>query len=139
MKCLEQERQSAVSHESLDLAGEHRLLLRRGAGRDVLDLVASDGRIQISIEITRDGPVLRLEGAAVAIRASSELSLEADRLTLHGRDSVSVSSGGRVEVRTPGDIRTEARTQEVRATHGNVNLKANDDIRLDGERVLVNC
>jgi hypothetical protein len=38
-----------------------------------------------------------------------------------------------------GDLKTEARIQEIRARLGNVNVSANDDVRIDGERVMVNC
>ena len=38
-----------------------------------------------------------------------------------------------------GDMQLEARVQDITATQGNVNVKANDDVCLHGERVKVNC
>ena len=38
-----------------------------------------------------------------------------------------------------GDLETYARVQHHTATLGNVNIRANDDVRLNGERVRMNC
>jgi hypothetical protein len=32
-----------------------------------------------------------------------------------------------------------ARIQNITAELGNVNLQANDDVKIDGERILMNC
>ena len=38
-----------------------------------------------------------------------------------------------------GDLTTQGRTQTIVADLGDVKVKANDDVCLNGERVLVNC
>jgi hypothetical protein len=32
-----------------------------------------------------------------------------------------------------------ARSVRIETTHGNIEMEANDDVKLDGERILLNC
>jgi hypothetical protein len=73
------------------------------------------------------------------LQATGDLAVSAGRLALHGRDGVAITSDGDVTVQTPGDLSTSARSQNITAELGNVNVKANDDVKINGERVLVNC
>ena len=61
------------------------------------------------------------------------------RVAIHGRRDVSISSGGDATVEAAGDLETFARAQHHTANLGNVNIRANDDVRLNGERVRMNC
>lgn len=123
----------------IELAGRHRVDIRRGDGVDALELVAHDGKILLSIEISERGPVLRFDGPALTIRASGDLALEAQHLSLRAEKSLSLSTGGDLEISAAGDLRSTARQQQITAELGDVRVEANDDVRLDGERVLVNC
>jgi hypothetical protein len=44
-----------------------------------------------------------------------------------------------MKLQASGDLHSEARIQNVTATLGDVNVRANDDVKLSGERVRVNC
>ena len=125
--------------QTLELRGRRRLVVHRQDHSDVLHLLGSEGETSLTIEVTERGTILRFSGAAVTIEAAGSLSIEADRLALHGRSGLSLTSGGDVRILTPADLRSEARIQTVTATLGNVNIKANDDVRINGERVMVNC
>ncbi len=101
--------------------------------------MAADGHMSLSIRVTPQGPVLRFDGPGLKIETAGELSVEAQRLNLHGRSGVSVTSAGDVHIQTPGDLHSHARIQNITADLGNVNIKANDDVKLNGERVRANC
>ena len=120
------------------LAGETLLTVRREGREDVVRLRTSQ-RVLVTIRVTAEGPVVEVEGAALAIRTTGELAVDAERLALHGRSGVSITSGGDVVLETAGRLSTTARSQRIEATLGDVRVEANDDVRLDGERVLVNC
>lgn len=124
---------------SIDLVGRQRLLLLHENGLDRLQILAPDGRLRLTIEVTERGPVLSFEGPALTLCASGEMAFEAERLTLHGRKGVCVTTGGDLVLDAAGDLASRARIQDVEARLGNVNVRANDDIRLNGERVMVNC
>jgi hypothetical protein len=121
------------------LRGEQRLRLERAPEGDRIEISDSQGRVTLSIEVTDGGPVLRFEGASLRIQAAGELTLEAEELRLHGRAGLSLSSGGDASFTAQGDLLNEARIQTIRARLGNVEIDANDDVRIDGERVMVNC
>ncbi|MCK6588391.1 MAG: hypothetical protein HUU21_36070 [Polyangiaceae bacterium] len=125
--------------ETLKLIGDHALEVRRGPESSVLRIVAPDGKLGISIAITREGMKLSLEGANVELSTSGSLAIRADELSLHGERGISMTTSGDAAIRAAGDLRSEARIQTIEAKLGNVNVKANDDVCLDGERVRLNC
>jgi hypothetical protein len=102
-------------------------------------IVGSDGRVQLSITLTADGPVLRLEGTGLKIQTAGTLALDAEQIALHGRRGVAISSGGDASITVAGDLEARARIHNIVAELGNVNVRANDDVKLNGERVMMNC
>lgn len=130
---------TAAGPLSLELANRHRLVVDDDGKREAVFFLNADGEVTLSIQLTEKGPVLRFEGATLALQAAGSLSIGAEHVHLHGRQGLALTSEGDIAVATPGDLHTEARIQNLSATLGNVNVRANDDIRLNGERVLVNC
>jgi len=123
----------------LALQGGHELALVRAGEQDVLRIRDSGGQIVLTVEVTDRGPVLRFEGASLAIEARGDLSICADTLRLSGRSGLALESQGDVHLDTRGDLHATARVHNIHAALGNVNIRANDDVRLNGERVIVNC
>lgn len=124
--------------DEVALAGRHTLDLRTEGEADVVTLVSPEGRPILAIEVGPDGPVLRLEGD-VTLRLGGALRVDAEELELHGRRGVSLTSGGEMKIASEGDLSSEGLRQRITSTRGDVQVEANDDLRLDGERVMVNC
>lgn len=124
---------------SLVLAGQHRLLVTQVEGGHSVQIVTPQGATPVVIEVTSHGVTVKVDGPGIALRASGALSLSAETLTLEGRQGVTIASGGDLDVGVAGDLTTRARTQVVRADAGSVDIKASDDVKLVGERVMVNC
>lgn len=125
--------------ETIELTGDHQLTIERRPSDSVLQIVTPGGEVALTIELTSDGPILRFDGLNLRIESSGDLAIGARRLALHGREAVSITTGGDAGIRAEGDLTTEARVQNISARLGNVNVKANDDVRLRGERVKLNC
>ncbi len=125
--------------ESVDLSRRQRMIVLRRPEADVVQFLSREGEITLSVILTEAGPVLRFSGASLALQASGSLSLEAEHVHLHGRSGVSMSTDGDLIVRAKGDLISEARVQTITATLGDVSVSANDDVRLVGERVRMNC
>lgn len=121
------------------LVGGQQLVVERLPAANVLKLLSADGQLTLSIRVTPAGPVLHLEGAGLMIQTDGDLAVSAGRVAIHGRDGVAISTGGDVHLHAVGDLHSTARIQNLTADLGNVNLKANDDVKINGERVLVNC
>ncbi len=123
----------------IDLAGRHQLVVQSSPDVNILQLFGQNGQVCLSIEITEAGPILRFEGAFLRLQAVGDLAIEAERLALVGRSGLILESGRDLHVRAERDLTSEARIQNITAVLGNVNVRANDDVRIDGERVRVNC
>lgn len=124
---------------TLELASAHRLLVERVAGGSEIRVVSPNGSTPITIEVTERGVSLRIDGANIALHATKDLSISAERLVLEGRGEVVLQSGGDLELAAAGDLKSTAQQQIVRAERGSVDVRASDDVKMAGERVLVNC
>src|SRR5262249_54161894 len=111
---------AAEGVQRLPLAGHHHLLLERRSSSSTLWLVGSGGQVRLAIEVTADGPVLRFEGCGLQIQVAGDLAIEAGRLALHGREGLSLTSGGELCVDAAGDLHSQARVQHIEAVLGNV-------------------
>jgi hypothetical protein len=122
---------------SVPLAYGQALVLDRTHEPTTLQLRAADGQVALSIEITPAGPRLCFAGS-VSVEVVGALALRADRIALDARDSLSLRTAGALDISAAGRADFTARAHRVVSTHGDVRLQANDDVRLNGERVLVN-
>ena len=131
-------RRPSEAHD-IELVGGQRLVVEHHSTSDIVQIVAGDGRMAMRIRVTPAGALLELEGIDLKIQAAGDLSIEADRLAFHGRSSVAVTTGGDAMLYAAGDMHSRARIQNITADLGNVNVTANDDVSINGERVRVNC
>ncbi len=123
----------------IELAGRQTLDLERSDGQDVLRVAYPDGRVSVRIVVTPAGPVVHLSGAGLVLHADGPVAIEGERVAIHARDGLVLSSGGDAAIRADGALRTEAFEQHHRAHTGDMGLYANDDVRIDGERIRMNA
>lgn len=124
---------------STELTGGQRLVLRRKHDEDLIELLNPDGHVTLSIHVTKRGPILRFDIPSLTIQASEELSLEANHLSIHGHEGLSLTTGGDLDIEASGDMKSRARIQNIEAALGNVNIEANDHVRLNGVLIKLNC
>jgi len=123
----------------VDLRGDQHLVIDQGPQEDRLMITGTNGKVSLTITITDSGPVLHLEGAGLMIATDGDLAISAKSLAIHGRDGIALTTGGDAHICAAGDLTTRARIQNITAELGNVNVHANDDVKIDGERILMNC
>ncbi|XXX78770.1 hypothetical protein WMF30_08335 [Sorangium sp. So ce134] len=127
-----------ASGRSIEIAEE-------GAGERI-QIRAAAGEILVSIRLTDEGPVLSLAGASLEIAAARTLSLSCDTLRIQAAQDAAVEVGGSLHERVRGSVvreagrsaRTTAREVKVEASPGGVEIRANDDVDIVGERVRLN-
>jgi hypothetical protein len=107
-------------------------------GNEVLRLRAPDGRIFLKIALTPSGPEVELSSVNLSIAADGDVRVACDRFQVEARREVTLCSEGDLRSRAGGAIESEAFEQRHRALRGNIELRANDDVALDGERVRLN-
>jgi hypothetical protein len=117
----------------------------RGPDADVLTVSAPDGRLCLSIQLRPEGPLVEVQSQSLRLVSTGELRLDCERLTINAERQTSIQTGelrqvvgGDVSLRAGGVIDTEGHAQHLRARLGDLELTANDDVSLDGERVLLN-
>lgn len=150
------------SGERLALCGGQSLLVRRAQPYDlardgasepsrdggvapageVLTLVDAAGVARLTIRVTPEATTIELgggPGAAVRLAMEGDLAIDARRVSLHAREHLSISSGQDIVTHAEETITQSARRQSLTATLGDLGLAANDDIRVEGERIRMNC
>lgn len=113
---------------------------------DIIELVAPSGEICLSIRLGATGPIVEVRATSLRVATEGDLVVDCDRFEVNARQDIAlISTGGIVQdahgdvvIRADGEIATEAAGQQHRARRGNVDIQANDDVMLDGERVMLN-
>lgn len=124
---------------ALALVGEHHLYVERRGDEDVLRVEAPDGRLRVAVVVTPTGTTVELEGGDLAIHSSGEVAIDAERVSLAGRDGLSLSTDQDLEIYAGGVIRTDAHAQHLVARRGDLTVYANDDVKIAAERIKMNC
>jgi hypothetical protein len=139
MKPLKSPITDVVQPRTIDLNDGGRLVLSEKEKQSHIQLFDPAGQLTLSVVMTPEGPVLKLGGAGLKLDVEGELSFAADRVKIEGREGVEISSGGDVHTKAVGRSYQDARSHEIVSDLGDIRLKANDDVRMNGERVMVNC
>ncbi len=129
----------------MDLAGGYAMRVV-GVERRLLHLQAPDGQVCLTIALGPEGLAVELSAASLRVATTGDLTLDCERLQVNARErielvagaGIALDAGANVTTRADGDILTEADGQMHRARLGSVELEANDDVSLLGERVRLN-
>jgi hypothetical protein len=116
-------------------------------GSDQVTIRGTSGNIELEVRLTDRGPVLSFRAAEMQLQTTGRLSLECDQLDVRASRGIRQHTGGDFEQIVSGDAQTwvrgdsvsTARVTTIRSIQGNVEVQANDDVRLNGERVKLNC
>lgn len=130
-----------------DFALAHGRILDLDRRRSILRVSSSGGEVELQIRITPEGPVLVFDQARVSIQNSGNIDLECEDLDIRARGRLMLESGGDSSHRVAGnytvDVRDDAEIKaqavDVHAQLGELSLRANDDVALNGLRVLLNA
>jgi len=117
------------------------------SANEELKLLDAEASTLLVITVSDKGLVLNLNALQLNIRALDEINLSGRQINIEAAEHLSLKSGGTMQqtvetdlqVDTGGTSISRAKVQKIEATLGNAEIKANDDVRLDGERVKLNC
>lgn len=132
-----------LSNRSIQLGSDYHLNISTQG--DLITLSNKHGQ-GLQIKLTAEGPVVEIQAPQLTIRNSGDLKLEAQRLYLKSQGDMVQESGGDFLQRVAGnhavdvrdDFSMKAQAMDMEASHGGMALKANDDLSLEGLRVLHN-
>ena len=91
------------------------------------------GRSEIEVEIVlgADGPRVRTRAATVDVETTGDIAAKCASFRVDARETIELVAGN--------SARIEGREVDVASRAGDVRIHANDDVKLTGELVLLNC
>lgn len=106
----------------------------------VITLRSASSAVLLSFEvaITPAGAVVRGKAAALEIDAS-RVATRCDEFLVDARERIELRSRGTITQSAEGTVRVTGGDMEVDASVGGVRVRANDDVQLLGEQILLNC
>ncbi len=115
--------------------------------KEEIQLVDNNNVVHMVITFTSNGLELTVNATNLKINVSEKLNLSGEEINIHASKKLSFVSDGNLisEVNdnmitnVRGDNESTARIQKVTSTLGNIEMKANDNVKVEGERVLLNC
>ncbi|MEM9834985.1 MAG: hypothetical protein AAF828_00700 [Bacteroidota bacterium] len=126
--------------QQVDFSNGQRLLIQTGeAGQESIELLAPGGDMVLQINFTEAGSTITLSGDTLKVKAKEKVEITGPVVDIHAKDELRIRSGGDLHQIVKNDTHSVARIQNITADLGNVNIKANDFVRLNGERVHLNC
>ena len=116
-------------------------------GEGTVTIVGPGGEIELMVRITAQGPVLSFGGDSITIETKADLGLRCKRFALEAEQEIRLHSKGdfrqvvegEASLRVKKDLEISAQAVVVKGRLGEVAIEANDDLVLNGERVLLNC
>lgn len=118
-----------------------------GKGLDRLTIRSATGEVELQICMTEKGPLLRFRAADVELEATRDVKVHCEEFHVKAEKHIVQESGGdlrqriggQADVKVRGRMTLAARDTRVQAKRGNVQIEANDDVELLGERIKLNC
>jgi hypothetical protein len=92
---------------------------------------AASGEVEVEILLTDRGPVLRLRAVDLQLAAEGAVSVDCGELRVRAERGIVQETGGEIALR--------GRAAKIESERGDVEIAANDDVVLRGERIKMNC
>jgi hypothetical protein len=99
-----------------------RVVVHVGGSDAAIEVRSPEGEIEVRIEVTQAGPVVRLRGARLEIESPDAVAVRCQRLE--------IAASERAEIRSEGDVKV--------AAGGAMDLDAKRDMKLVGDRIFLN-
>jgi hypothetical protein len=87
--------------------------------------------LEIEVAWTPQGPLARVRAASIDLQTTADVSLRCNSFAIEASQGISL--------RAQGNIAASGAAVAVEAREGRVVARANDDVQLLGEQVLLNC
>lgn len=120
----------------VDLPTGQTMLIEHVGDTTLIRVESSSGTL-IRLRVNEDCAEILLNQKC-EIKSTGDLTLEAENLKLRAREELQIESNGDANIDIRGDLNTIAREQTIRSKLGNVNVRANDNVDVRGERIQLN-
>jgi hypothetical protein len=122
-----------------DLAVEPRYFMQFDEAKQSFKIIGPTGQACLSITLGPHGPVIEFGGSGLEVRSAGALAFTGQQVEITGREGVVIRSGKDALLDIAGNLCLAADAHRIVADRGNVDVEANDDVKLIGERIRMNC
>ncbi len=81
-----------------------KLVVREANGRDLVEIRSGSGAVEVRIELTERGPILRMESVQLELKAEESITLESPQVAIKG-GAVRIESEENLDVEAKGEVR----------------------------------
>lgn len=99
----------------------------------------ADGTPRLTLTISASEILLDCVSGATRLRIAGALTVDADRVQLSATNDMALHCGGDLTLSAGGRIDAVAQRVSLEATRGDALITANDDVRIEGERIRMNA
>jgi hypothetical protein len=85
------------------------LVVSEAGGRDLVEIRSGSGVLEVRIELTERGPILRMESIKLELKADEAITLESPKVAIKA-GGVKIESDEDVEVEAKGEVRVVGTT-----------------------------
>lgn len=136
---------SLTEEFEIKFATGHTLSTNKELGE--INITNNKNELQLTILITASGIAINANANQLNVTASDQINLQSKRINIEASELLMLKSEGHFVQEIHKDALTEikgtnkhlAKSQKIVATTGDIEMKANDNIKLQGEQVLLNC
>lgn len=89
------------------LPSGRQVALSMEGGTELLEVVAPDGNVEVRIELTESGPVVRLSGARLELSATETVRLDAKNIEVNATEAIAMSCTEDMRLKSTKDVFVE--------------------------------
>ena len=116
--------------KGLALSRGRQLKVELGASQDTIEIRSPAGDIELAIVVGPDGPRLKIRAVDIELVAENRLSMICNSIDIRASSDAKLEAGG-VASLVGRDVSVTSK--------GEIELDANDDVHVRGERIKLNC
>lgn len=140
---LLEEKQRNTSHHTLPSGRQVEFGIDK---QEYIKVHSRTGHVELLIKFTSEGPLLTFSAAEIAMESRGKMELKCKEFTLQAEQSIQLKSAGDALTEIAGESKTHVGKQlvataeevSIEATKGDTIVKANDFVRVHGEKILLN-
>lgn len=129
----------SLNRRELPLSLNRSLGIERTEEGDRITICSPANQVELEIVLTANGPILRFNSADLQLKSTGKVMVDCEDFHVKARGTIIQESDGDMTHRSKEQLSIVGKACSVCSRRGDVNLTANDDVRVKGERILLNC
>jgi len=119
---LERSEKEKSTKKSLQLDSGRQVLVHTDEKEEVLEIVERGGEMVMTVRLTDEGPIVRVQAAQLELKSTETIALEAKKIRIKAQEETSIESEGTLKIESSK----------------NIDVKSEDDIRVVGKMIHLN-